>query len=104
MSEAGKTPVRGLTAVINSELGSNTYVRLGVVASCASVLLGGILWLTNLHEKITVLENKVEATATIQKHETGTAIQLARELKESTDRRFERLEDKLDRILEKVSK
>lgn len=84
----GQTPGKGLTAVLGTEIGTNTKVRLGVACAVGLVLLGGIMWLTNLHEKLSVLESKVEAASTMQKNE-----------KDATDKRLERIEEKLDQLL-----
>jgi len=62
------TPVRGnpatlaeKTAMLSREIGGNSVVRLSVVASVGLVLLGGVVWLTNLDKRLTVLENKSES-------------------------------------------
>lgn len=59
--DASRTPIRGLSAVgtaPSSELGANTKVRLGTIATVAITLFGGVVWLTNMSFRVDAIQSQ----------------------------------------------
>lgn len=73
-----------------TEVGSNTMVRLGAVCTVGIAILGGVMWLNTLHEKVTLLEHKLTSAQDTQRSD-----------KDALEKRLDRIEAKLDRALER---
>lgn len=83
---------------MGGELSSRTKVGLGVVVALLMVVVSVVVWIvqrtdvSNLRAEVAVLNSRLTAQE-----------QVLQAVKAANDRRFERIEDKLDKILEKVS-
>lgn len=77
-------------AIATNEIGSNTVVRLGVVAAVGMALLGGVMWAMNVHEHVSILEHRAGSIETAQKSD-----------REAVEKRLDRIESKLDKALER---
>lgn len=72
------------------EISSDVRVRLGTACVVVLVLLGGIMWLNAMHEKLTVAEHRIESLRANQQAD-----------KDQLEKRLDRIESKLDRVLER---
>lgn len=72
------------------ELTSDTRVKIGAVLTVALAILGGIMWLSAMHEKLAVAEHRIESLRINQQSD-----------KDQLEKRLDRIEAKLDRVLER---
>lgn len=72
------------------EISSDTRVKIGAVLGVILVLLGGVMWLSAMHEKLAVAEHRIESLRINQQSD-----------KDQLEKRLDRIESKLDRVLER---